>query len=242
MAEQKDIETDALPATIRGPVEVLGERLESVLGENIVSMSVVGSSLTADFRAGHSDINTVVVLGEQTLDSLNAIASLGREMHKRRLAVPLLMTSSYIERSRDVFGVEFLDFQLTHETVLGDDPFASLGFAKENVRLQCERELKATLIRLRQSYTASGAKTRAVCDILISTAKGMGPLLRALLWLKDQERAAEVEATFKKAGDELDKRVEELLGRMNVPTKGDIEALSAKITALTKKVDELKRS
>jgi poly(hydroxyalkanoate) granule-associated protein len=46
----------------------------------------------------------------------------------------------------------------------------------------------------------------------------------------------------RKAEDEFDKRVEELLDRMNVPTKGDIEALSAKITALTKKVDELKKA
>ena len=45
----------------------------------------------------------------------------------------------------------------------------------------------------------------------------------------------------KKGQDELDKRLEELLGRMNVPTKSDIDALSAKITALTKKVDELKK-
>jgi polyhydroxyalkanoate synthesis regulator phasin len=44
----------------------------------------------------------------------------------------------------------------------------------------------------------------------------------------------------KKAEDEVDKRLEELLARMNVPTKSDIDALSAKITALTKKVDELK--
>lgn len=46
----------------------------------------------------------------------------------------------------------------------------------------------------------------------------------------------------KKAEDELDKRLEELLDRMNVPTKNDIDALSAKITALTKKVDALKQS
>lgn len=46
----------------------------------------------------------------------------------------------------------------------------------------------------------------------------------------------------KKAEDELDKRMEDLLDRMNVPTKSDIEALSAKITALSKKVDELKKS
>jgi polyhydroxyalkanoate synthesis regulator phasin len=43
----------------------------------------------------------------------------------------------------------------------------------------------------------------------------------------------------RKAESELDKRVEDLLSRMNVPTKGDIDALSAKITALSKKIDEL---
>lgn len=46
----------------------------------------------------------------------------------------------------------------------------------------------------------------------------------------------------KKAEDELDKRIEDLLDRMNVPTKSDIEALSAKITTLSKKVDELKKA
>jgi poly(hydroxyalkanoate) granule-associated protein len=45
-----------------------------------------------------------------------------------------------------------------------------------------------------------------------------------------------------KAEGQLDKRTEELLDRMNVPSKSDIEALSAKITALSKKVDELKKA
>jgi poly(hydroxyalkanoate) granule-associated protein len=46
----------------------------------------------------------------------------------------------------------------------------------------------------------------------------------------------------KKAEDEVDRRLEDLLSRMNVPTKNDIDALSAKITALSKKVDELKKA
>jgi poly(hydroxyalkanoate) granule-associated protein len=46
----------------------------------------------------------------------------------------------------------------------------------------------------------------------------------------------------KKAEAEMDKHVEEVLGRMNIPTKAEIEALSAKITTLTRKVDELKKS
>ena len=46
----------------------------------------------------------------------------------------------------------------------------------------------------------------------------------------------------KQGQDEVEKRVDDLLTRMNVPTKNDIDALSAKITALTKKVDELKNA
>jgi poly(hydroxyalkanoate) granule-associated protein len=40
----------------------------------------------------------------------------------------------------------------------------------------------------------------------------------------------------------VSKRVEEALDRLNVPTKADIEALSEKIAALTKKIDDLKKT
>ena len=41
---------------------------------------------------------------------------------------------------------------------------------------------------------------------------------------------------------ELDVRIERILHRLNVPTKNDIDGLSRQITALTKKVDELKKA
>jgi len=44
------------------------------------------------------------------------------------------------------------------------------------------------------------------------------------------------------AEGEMDKRVQGILDRMNVPTKSDIEALGEKITLLSKKVEELKKS
>lgn len=52
---------------------------------------------------------------------------------------------------------------------------------------------------------------------------------------KRKERTGKVE-------DEFTKRVEVILNRLNVPSKADIEALSEKIAALSKKVDELKKS
>jgi poly(hydroxyalkanoate) granule-associated protein len=57
-----------------------------------------------------------------------------------------------------------------------------------------------------------------------------------------EKRKKKVEETADSAEEQLDKRIESLLDRMNVPTKSDIEALSAKIVTLTKKVDELKKA
>ncbi len=199
MAENEtNLMLDSLRQEIRDSLKDFAEKLVEVLSDNLQSITVVGSSLTSDYRPGRSDINTVLVLDKPTLLSLDAIAGLAKSFSRKKLSAPLLMTPAYIERSIDVFGIEFLDFQLAHQTILGSDPFASLSFDKKNVRLQCERELKAMLIRLRQGYIASAANSKLVRDILISTIKGLSPLLRAMLWLKDTKRPAEAQPTFEK--------------------------------------------
>jgi poly(hydroxyalkanoate) granule-associated protein len=45
----------------------------------------------------------------------------------------------------------------------------------------------------------------------------------------------------KKTEGEMNKQVEQILERMDVPTKGDIDSLSKKITALSKKIDNLNK-
>jgi len=61
---------------------------------------------------------------------------------------------------------------------------------------------------------------------------------RKLISDLQEKRKAKVQA----ADEELDARVTSVLERMNVPTKSDIDDLSAKITALTEKIDELKEA
>lgn len=40
----------------------------------------------------------------------------------------------------------------------------------------------------------------------------------------------------------LDRQMERFLARLNIPTKGDVEALNARIAELTQKIEELKQS
>ena len=210
---RKNLQLTGLRDEIHDSVRAFADKLTAELGDNLQSITVVGSSLTNDFKPGRSDTNTVLVLSKLTLESLKSIADMTKSMSKRKLSAPLLMTPTYIERSRDAFGIEFLDFQLTHKTIFGNDPFTSLSFDKKDVRLQCERELKATLIRLRQGYIAAAARKSLVRDILISATKGLVPLLRAMLWLKnkDIDREAEAESTIIKAAVEFSVNMDSLL-------------------------------
>ena len=52
---------------------------------------------------------------------------------------------------------------------------------------------------------------------------------------KRKKRSHEVE-------EEMSRKVRETMERMNIPTRGDLDKLTASITALSKKIDELAKS
>ncbi|WP_420629992.1 phasin family protein [Candidatus Leptofilum sp.] len=63
---------------------------------------------------------------------------------------------------------------------------------------------------------------------------------RALLNDLAENRKQRAQESSKRVSDELEKRMEGLLNRMNIPTKSDIEQLSNKVAELTKKIETLK--
>ncbi len=82
-----------------------------------------------------------------------------------------------------------------------------------------QEEVEKTLDKLvEQGEVAWGDRQKLVQDVM------------------DRRRAG-----AKKSQEQVQKRIEDVVTRMNVPTKSDIDALSEKIAALTKKVDELKK-
>jgi poly(hydroxyalkanoate) granule-associated protein len=56
-----------------------------------------------------------------------------------------------------------------------------------------------------------------------------------------QEMREKRKDRFLSVEDRMSKRMEESLKNMNIPTKADVEALNAKISALSKKIDDLQK-
>jgi poly(hydroxyalkanoate) granule-associated protein len=57
-----------------------------------------------------------------------------------------------------------------------------------------------------------------------------------------ENRKNQAQETKQATQEEFDKRLESILDRLNVPTRGDIDKLNTKVTELTAKVEELKKT
>jgi predicted nucleotidyltransferase len=169
-----------------------------IFGNELVSLVLYGSAATQDYVPKRSNINFLVVLTEEGMtDVWKAHHSLGR-WRKRRIALPFFMTASYIGSSCDSFPIEFLNMRLAYHVLFGENPLKDIKIRNQDMRLQCEHELKSKLLWLRQGVVVAGGRAfdlkRLVSESLVSIAA----IFRALLFLKNRDvpkKRAEVFAT-----------------------------------------------
>ncbi len=177
-----DFELKGIPGEAARVLQPFAQELLSKLSSSLLSLSVTGSCITGDFIPGQSDINSVLVLTQTDQRELDILVSMTR-FKKNRIRSPLIMTEEYIRRSLDVFPIEFLDIKLFHKTLYGADHFGKVAIDKAQLRLQCERDLKAKLIHLQRGYVSCGGRTRMVRALLLEALPGFFALLRSMLFL-----------------------------------------------------------
>jgi hypothetical protein len=153
----------------------------------MLSASVTGSALTADYVPKRSDVNSVLVVDNIDTDTLGRIAPMGRKFGKKYIAAPLIMTPELIKSSADVFPVEFLDLRLMHKAVVGHDHLSDIRIEKKYLRLQCERELKSMLVNLRQGFVRTAGDVINLKDLIITIYRSYPPIARSVLYLMDHE-------------------------------------------------------
>lgn len=162
--------------------EFMREVKESA-GAAVHSITLYGSSLTDDFVAEHSDYNFLVVLRDTSRAVLDPLSHRARRWHKQRISTPIVVDPGFLPSALDSYPIEILSMKARYRVLEGEDVLAALAPEANDVRLQCERELRAKLLHLRRGYI--DAEGRAV-DLLRVLQRGHASfvaLLRGLLYL-----------------------------------------------------------
>ena len=159
--------------------------LRDLHGQALVAVALTGEAASPAYRPRKSELTTVVVISEINASVLRTVRGKIRAWGRLRLATPLLMDSLYIETSRDVFPIEFLDLRERHRLLFGEvDPFADLAIDVEHLRLEVEEQLRGKMLHLWEAYLETAGSRRQLRRLLLETPASFAPILRGLLHLR----------------------------------------------------------
>jgi hypothetical protein len=160
-------------------------RMQQSAGMNLVSVilygSAAGSSSNGEFHRDFSNVNLLCVLKETSFAALAAIAPAVEWWAGQKHHAPLVLGREELERSTDVFSIEFLDMQQRHRVLVGEDVLGGLQIPLHLHRAQVEYELREKLILLREHLLLAGNDKRRMWDLLLRSLPSFITLFRHTL-------------------------------------------------------------
>lgn len=227
---------------VRGKLTQYAEIVAAIVGERLSGLTVYGDVLTPAFEPSRQAASSVLVLRSMDLGLLRVLAERGATLGSLGMAAPIVMTPGYIDASLDTFPLELIEVYQKRATLAGEDHFAAIAIDDEHLRLQCEREFKRILIRLRQGLLAAGGREDFLTELETDIGLHLLRTIRGLLWLRGHrewlppDRAmTEVESI---AGGALP-GARRSLKRSATHTWNDFQALYADAETLARVVDEM---
>jgi hypothetical protein len=156
-------------------------RLQQAAGTNLESVMLYGSAVSGEYDPEYSNVNLLCILKDTALPKLLALAPSIEWWAKQSHSAPLLITREELERSADVFAIEFTDIQHRHRVLFGPDPIASLQIPMQLHRAQLEYELREKLILLRQRLLLSAGDDKRTWDLMLRSLPAFTTLFRHAL-------------------------------------------------------------
>ncbi|MBI1798871.1 MAG: hypothetical protein HYR73_04205 [Candidatus Eisenbacteria bacterium] len=185
--------------------------VRTALGTEFAAAYLTGSVLTQGFDPRHSHVNVLIVARALDTGLLDSLARAVPRPGKPRLD-PLFVSLRQIERSLDVFPIEWLEVQERHLRIEGDDVFAALEVPRAALRRQCEHELRGKHLRLRQAYVLSHDHPDTLTSTLRTAASGLAALFRTLLRLRGETPPADAPRVIERVADLYRLEAQALLG------------------------------
>lgn len=158
-----------------------------LFGDDLVAIILYGSGARGEYVPKKSDINLLIVLSDSGIERLGDATDAVAKWRKRNVRVPLVMTKGYIDSSLDAFPLEFFNIKSAYQVIHGEDILGDLALGKQDLRLQCEKELKAKLLLVRESFLEADNKTPLLRELIVQSLSAFISIFKALLYLTGEE-------------------------------------------------------
>ena len=166
--------------------------IHEALGHEFLSAYLTGSVLMQGFRPDRSSVNLLVVA--------------------RHMSGDIFLTHRQIQKSVDVFPIEWTEIQESHLLIEGQDVLIDLQVPRTYLRLQCEQELRAKAIQLRKAYVLGARHPDRLEPVLKASSASFATLFRTLIRLAGESPPADQAHVIERVADLYKLKAESLLG------------------------------
>ena len=220
------------------------------LADDFLSAYITGGAMNPGFDPGKRHVNVLVVTRELSISRLDDVAAAVPTSNKPPHIDPMFMTMQQVQRSLDVFPIEWLDLKERHWRLEGVDLFDSLEVPQTYLRLQIEQELRGKHLRLKQEYLIGAGQPERLHAALARLASGFHTLFRSLIRLNGEAPPASLDRVIARVAEIHDLDANALQGAHKLralrkhpgadETRAIYKAFLTQVERLTGAVDALK--
>ena len=225
-------------------IDDLVAKLQSALGDRLLSVILFGSAAMGDLQQQRSDLNLLCVVSQLGVDELGRCGPLFRAWREQGNPAPLLLTVEEVKTSTDCFPMEFQDMSEHREVVYGEDVIAQLPIDRSFYRAQVEHELRSKQIRLRQKGADLLSTPERLSELMQDSLSTFCVLGRHALVLSGREpkyKKAEILAELESAIGRDMKASNAILAVRSTGKKSGVANAAALFEAYLSEMDSLVR-
>ncbi len=159
--------------------------LQEIFANRLDSVFIFGSRANASDGDINSNVDLFVVVDSLRADDLTKLYPHTQRWVAKGNPYPIVMGKDEFFGMSDIYAIEYSDIKWNYQMIYGEDLPAMLNVNYFDLRLQCERELKNLILKLRGFYLEHGRSKTALINAVDTIAKTVIVVFRALLRLKN---------------------------------------------------------
>jgi hypothetical protein len=163
-------------------IDVLARDLDDIFGARLQSLVAYPG------HQGDGSVHSCAIVDGLGFRDLVACLPQTESWHHRGIAVPLMLASGELERTVDVFPLEYSAILADYRVVRGADPFQGMSIPAEDIRRATEGQAKSHLIHLREAFLESHGETTRVARLIAASAAPLRALLANIARLQNGVR------------------------------------------------------
>ncbi len=182
--------------------------IKKVFNQRLKSVFIYGSKANIETDKLTSDIDIMVIAENVTGDDLKKCAPAVKKwmgtgcpcriFDKEKNPLPVFMGEREWFNSTDVYAMEYSDIKDNHRIIYGENLISSINIKKEDLRLQCEAEMKNLLMRFRKHYLLFSNNPKEINNALFAVTKTINAIFKAILRLQEIEVSKSAYANLNK--------------------------------------------